>query len=67
MVSSAIKTCVYLWEATKSIATVYNVLRVSWTAMTNNSKAVSGQLLRFLLDGLWLLEGVLLAQKRRFF
>jgi hypothetical protein len=46
----------------KEIVTGYNVLGVSWTILTNNSKeGFSWFMLRILLADLWLLEGALSA------
>lgn len=50
----------------RTASTAKNVLGVSCTTLTNNSKArFSGLVLRFLLDSLWLLRGALLAQMWR--
>jgi hypothetical protein len=56
----------YLWDATKGNSSKLGVLRVSWTALDNNSKrGFSYLLLGILLYDIWLVEGMASAQMRK--
>lgn len=52
----------------RAVAVACIVLAASWTTVTNNSKeGFSCPVLGSLLDGIWILEGSLLAYMRKFY